>query len=121
LKIEPCLATSWETLDPLHWRFHLRAGVKFHEGQDFTADDVVFSAHRVLGAGSDLKGVIPADADVIKVDDHTVDFVLKMPNPLLINQWATCGNFFEEQVGGAWRERGDRDERHDSALRRPER
>ncbi|MBV9138871.1 MAG: ABC transporter substrate-binding protein, partial [Hyphomicrobiales bacterium] len=36
MKIEPCLATSWETLDPLHWRFHLRHGVKFHDGQDFT-------------------------------------------------------------------------------------
>ena len=52
MKIEPCLAESWEVLDPLHWRFHLRNGVKFHEGQDFTADDVVFSAHRVLSAGS---------------------------------------------------------------------
>ena len=56
MKIEPCLATSWEILDPLHWRFHLRKGVKFHEGQDFTADDVIFSAHRVLSAGTDLKG-----------------------------------------------------------------
>ncbi|MBV9051646.1 MAG: ABC transporter substrate-binding protein, partial [Hyphomicrobiales bacterium] len=37
MKIEPCLATSWETLDPLHWRFHLRKGVKFHNGEDFTA------------------------------------------------------------------------------------
>src|SRR5271165_4071793 len=54
MKIQPCLATSWEVLDPLHWRFHLRKGVKFDEGQDFTADDVVFSAHRVLSAGSDL-------------------------------------------------------------------
>jgi peptide/nickel transport system substrate-binding protein len=93
LKIEPCLAESWEVLDPLHWRFHLRKGVKFHEGQDFTADDVIFSAHRVLSAGSDLKGVIPADADVVKVDDHTVDFLLKSPAPLLINQWDIWGIF----------------------------
>ena len=93
MKIEPCLATSWEVLDPLHWRFHLRKGVKFHEGQDFTADDVLFSAHRVLSAGSDLKGLIPADADIVKVDDYTVDFLLKTPNPLLINQWEVWGIF----------------------------
>src|SRR5271163_299127 len=35
LTLEPSLATSWEVLDPLHWRFHLRKDVKFHEGQDF--------------------------------------------------------------------------------------
>jgi peptide/nickel transport system substrate-binding protein len=93
MRLEPCLATSWEVLDPLDWRFHLRQGVKFDEGQDFTADDVVFSAHRVLSAGSDLKGRIPADAEVVKVDDHTVDFLLKRPNPLLINEWETWGIF----------------------------
>jgi peptide/nickel transport system substrate-binding protein len=93
LTLEPCLATSWEVLDPLHWRFHLRKGVKFHEGQDFTADDVVFSASRVRGPGSDLKGEIPADAEVVKVDDYTVDFLLKTPAPLLINQWAAWGIF----------------------------
>lgn len=91
MKIEPCLATSWEQLDPLHWRFHLRKGVKFDEGQDFTADDVVFSAQRVRGPGSDLKGRIPADAQVVKVDDYTVDFILKTPNPLLINEWESWG------------------------------
>ena len=93
LTLEPSLATSWEVLDPLHWRFHLRKGVKFHEGQDFTADDVIFSAHRVMGAGSDLKGVIPGDAEIVRVDDYTVDFILKRPDPLLINQWPTWGIF----------------------------
>src|SRR6202453_4729644 len=67
MKLQPCLATSWEILDPLHWRFHLRKGVKFHEGQDFTADDVIFSAHRVLSASSELKGRIPSDAEIVKV------------------------------------------------------
>jgi peptide/nickel transport system substrate-binding protein len=93
MKLEPCLATSWDILDPLHWRFHLRQGVKFHEGQDFTADDVIFSAHRVLSRGSDLKGRIPADAQIVKVDDYTVDFILETPNPLLINEWETWGIF----------------------------
>src|SRR5277367_235698 len=93
MKLEPCLATSWEVLDPLHWRFHLRKGVKFHEGQDFTADDVIFSVSRVKGPGSDLKGRLPADAEIVKVDDYTVDFLLKTPNPLLINEWETWGMF----------------------------
>jgi peptide/nickel transport system substrate-binding protein len=93
MSIEPCLATSWEQLDPLHWRFHLRKGVKFHEGQDFTADDVVFSADRVHSPGSDIKNRVPLDAKVVKVDDYTVDFVLKTPNPLLINEWESWGIF----------------------------
>ncbi len=93
LKIEPCLATSWEELDPLHWRFHLRKGVKFHEGQDFTADDVVFSAQRLHSPGSDLKNLVAADTKVVKVDDYTVDFVLTKPDPLLINQWEAWGIF----------------------------
>ena len=47
LKIIPALAESWETPEPTRWRFHLRKGVKFQNGDPFTADDVVFSADRV--------------------------------------------------------------------------
>ena len=46
-----------------------------------------------MSAGSDLKGVVPADAEIVKVDDYTVDFILKTPDPLLINQWETWGIF----------------------------
>src|SRR5262249_15531291 len=44
LKTVPALAESWEILEPTRWRFHLRKGVKFHNGDPFTADDVLFSA-----------------------------------------------------------------------------
>src|SRR5207253_8015418 len=44
LKIMPGLAERWEIVEPTRWRFYLRKGVKFHNGEDFTADDVVFSA-----------------------------------------------------------------------------
>src|SRR5437868_12383686 len=47
LKIIPGLAERWETPEPNRWRFYLRKGVKFHNGEDFTADDVVFSAKRL--------------------------------------------------------------------------
>src|SRR3979409_2423297 len=87
LQIIPALAESWETPDPSHWRFHLRKGVKFQNGDPFTADDVVFSADRVRAKGSNLQSYIAADAKVIKVDDYTVDFVLSSPNPILHALW----------------------------------
>ena len=87
LKIAPALAESWETLDPTHWRFHLRKGVKFHNGDPFTADDVVFSAQRVRANGSNFLSNVPPDAKFVKVDDYTVDVMLDKPNPILISQW----------------------------------
>src|SRR4029078_1574386 len=81
LNIIPALAESWATPEPTRWRFHLRKGVKFHNGDPFTADDVVFSANRVRAKGSNLQAYIATDTKVVKVDDYTVDFVLSSPNP----------------------------------------
>ncbi len=81
--LEPVLAVSWQSIDPKRWRFKLRQGVKFHEGQSFTADDVVFSVERALAKNSQrafqLRGVIAAR----KVDDLTVDIVLEAPDAVL--------------------------------------
>ncbi|MET0875888.1 MAG: ABC transporter substrate-binding protein [Tardiphaga sp.] len=87
LSIVPGLAESWETPEPTRWRFHLRKNVKFANGDPFTADDVIFSADRVRAKGSDFQTVIPSDAKVVKIDDHTVDFVLTSPNPIITSQW----------------------------------
>ena len=89
LKIVPGLAERWEVLEPTRWRFHLRKGVKFSNGEDFTADDVVFSADRARMPASDVKTRLPGDAKVVKVDDHTVDFILSGPNPILHYEWDT--------------------------------
>ncbi|MHA7775481.1 ABC transporter substrate-binding protein [Roseibium sp. M-1] len=89
LSIEPALAESWEIVDPTRWRFHLRKGVKFHNGSDFTAEDVAFSVDRVRSEGSDLTTRVPDDAKVEIVDDYTVDFVLSSPNPILHYEWDT--------------------------------
>src|ERR1700760_76389 len=82
LKIVPALAESWETPEPNRWRFHLRHNVKFHNGDPFTADDVVFSADRVRAVGSNFTTLVPGDTKVVKVDDYPVDFITASPNPI---------------------------------------
>ncbi|MDQ1194405.1 ABC transporter substrate-binding protein [Agrobacterium sp. SORGH_AS 787] len=47
LELEPGLATSWTAIDDSTWEFKLRPGVKFHDGSDFTAEDVKFSIERI--------------------------------------------------------------------------
>jgi peptide/nickel transport system substrate-binding protein len=102
LKIIPGLAERWEVLEPTRWRFHLRKNVKFHGGEAFTADDVVFSLDRARMDGSQVRSRLPADAKVLKVDDHTVDVVLSVPNPILHYEWDTLYIFsktWAEKVG----------------------
>jgi peptide/nickel transport system substrate-binding protein len=85
-QIIPALATSWGPTDqPTVWRFKLREGVTFHGGEDFTADDVVFSFERAMMPTSAMKELLTSVEAVQKVDDYTVDFVTKGPNPLLPN------------------------------------
>src|SRR5512134_974695 len=45
-RLKPGLAESWRPVDDLTWEFKLRKGVKFHDGSDFTAEDVAFSIDR---------------------------------------------------------------------------
>ncbi len=85
LQIEPALATSWEIVAPDRWRFKLRQGVKFHNGNAFTADDVVASVARLLDPTARAKGNLSNVTRAEKVDDFTVDFVLTGPYPLLLN------------------------------------
>ncbi len=94
-KIVPSLAEDWEISgDGLEYTFHLRQGVKFQNGNDFTAEDVVYTFHRLLtvenGVNTELldqvKGaseVIEGSADTLEgvemVDDYTVKITLKEP------------------------------------------
>ncbi len=85
LQIEPALAVSWEVVDPKTWRFKLREGVKFHNGNTFEADDVVFSIKRAQAEGADMSSFVGGIADVKAVDSGTVDIVTKEINPILLN------------------------------------
>ncbi len=82
---EPALATEWAPKegDPNVWVFKLREGVKFHGGEDFTAEDVVFSFNRAKQENSDMKELIGSITEVRAVDDLTVEIVTDGPNPIL--------------------------------------
>jgi peptide/nickel transport system substrate-binding protein len=88
MELEPALATGWKAIKPDTWRFELRKGVKFHNGNPFVADDVVASVTRLIDPASRAKGNLSAVIRAEKVDDFTVDIVTKGPYPLLLNDLA---------------------------------
>jgi peptide/nickel transport system substrate-binding protein len=93
--IAPGLAESWSTSrDGLGYEFVLRKGVRFHNGDPLTADDVKFSFERYKGAGaSTLKARV---ASVEAVDPHRVRFRLTQPWPDFMTFYATPA------TGAAW-------------------
>ena len=94
-KIVPSLAESWDISDDgLEYTFHLRQGVKFHNGNDFTAENVAYTFHRMLtveggvntefidqikGADELLAGETDTLEGVEVVDDYTIKVTLKEP------------------------------------------
>ncbi len=84
LNIVPGLATAWEQTGPLTWRFKLRPGVKFHDGADFAADDVVFSINRAKELTSQVNVYANAVGTPVAVDPLTVEFRLDKVNPIFL-------------------------------------
>ncbi|MDX2144369.1 MAG: ABC transporter substrate-binding protein [Rhodospirillaceae bacterium] len=85
-KLQPALAERWENIDPLTWRFHLRAGVRFSNGAPFTSDAVVNAVDYLInGASASLEG-LKRELNILKsaraVDELTVDIVTLEPVPL---------------------------------------
>ncbi len=85
LILRPELAESWEA-GPDGWTFKLRQGVKFHDGADFTAEDVIFSFGRAMHEASDYKEQIKSITSIEAIDDYTVKMVTDGVNPILPNQ-----------------------------------
>ncbi len=91
----PSLAESWTaSKDGLTYEFVLRKGVKFHNGETVTAEDVKFSFERYSGASAGLLKAKVARVEV--VDPLRVRFVLKQPWPDFMTFYATPA------TGAAW-------------------
>jgi len=100
-KLMPALATSWEKIDTTTWRFHLRQGVKFHNGNDFTWKDVKFTFARandpevskLSWMGPMTKSVEPVDGDLwtidIKVNEPISYYIQNIPQVWIMDKEST--------------------------------
>lgn len=86
-QLEPGLATDWEQVDELTWRFDLREGVTFHDGTPFDAEAAKRSIDRSMNTNLTCmvrtKFFGDRTLDVSAVDDHTIDITTENPDPIL--------------------------------------
>ena len=105
LGYEPSLATEWRPVDDNTWEFKLRKGVRFHNGDAFSAADVKFTFDRVLDPGtkSPQYGNVRGVKEIKIIDDHTVHLVTDKPFPLLLERlvfFPMIPKKYFEKVGG---------------------
>jgi peptide/nickel transport system substrate-binding protein len=89
LQLHPALATEWRLIDPLDWEIRLRPGVKFHDGSDFTAADVVYSLNRVRDiprSPAPFSQAVSSVAAAEVIDPLTLHIKTIEPAPLLMEQ-----------------------------------
>lgn len=86
-RIEPDLAERWETLNPTTYVFHLRRGVKFHNGRELTAEDVKYTIERILDpkTGSPARSYLTPIKKVVVRDRYTVEIDLSEPLASLLD------------------------------------
>ena len=103
-EIVPALAESWTVSDDgTVYTFNLREDVQFHNGYDFTADDVIFTWERGQGSEITYREDFKAVKDMEKVDEYTVRMELEQPNSMLLLQmnehWGILSKKYHEEVG----------------------
>jgi peptide/nickel transport system substrate-binding protein len=99
-EVKPALAVSWSNPDNTTWRFKLREGVKFHNGDSFTASDVKFSIDSALKNEWPSVDYIGTVKSVEVVDDHTIDIKTTSPDPVLLNRLVVAFVVSEKQFKG---------------------
>jgi peptide/nickel transport system substrate-binding protein len=89
LEIEPRLAESWKAIDATTWEFKLRKGVKFHDGSDFTAEDVKFSIERIpiVSGPNPTTPYVRRVKEIKIIDPYTMQIATDGPAPVMPNDF----------------------------------
>ncbi len=103
-ELVPALAEDWTVSDDGRvYTFELRQGVTFHNGDEFTADDVVFTWERGKGQDITYREDFLAAEEVRKIDDYTVEVVLEEPSSMMLLQmnehWGILSKDYHDEVG----------------------
>ncbi len=92
MEIKPLLAESVKNLNPNTWEVKLRRGVKFHNGEDFTADSVKFTIERAINSKLNTLAKLtwpPSfGQEIVIVDPYTVKIVTRVPDPMVPSRLA---------------------------------
>ena len=91
MKFEPQLADSWEVVDPLTWKFHIRENVKFHNGSMMTPAAVKASIERTIAESKRSKEAVKIDSItvdgqnlIIKTTEPNVDLLASLTEPAFV-------------------------------------
>ncbi|WP_086464742.1 ABC transporter substrate-binding protein [Oceanibaculum nanhaiense] len=111
LSLHPGLATEWEQVNPTTWRFKLRQGVKYHNGNAFNADDVLFSFDRIRQPQSEMSFAVNTIKEIKKISDYEIEIITGGPDPILMlnlpnfhimdKEWAEKNNTTDVERGSS--------------------
>lgn len=100
-EFEGWLAESYENVDDTTWRFNLRKGVTFHNGEEFNADAVAWTYERILADDKMITYPQWTFIDKINIiDPYTVDIVTKAPEPAMLSKISGTGCGIQAPVAG---------------------
>lgn len=101
--IRPALAVDWRRLDPLTMEFDLREGVRFHNGDRFTADDVVatmLAQRDPANRSANGQGILSSIAECTRVHDYRVRIRTSFPDGMLLNRLHIASAVYPRSILG---------------------
>jgi peptide/nickel transport system substrate-binding protein len=113
--LAPLLAKSWSVIDDRTTEFNLQDGVKFHDGSEFTADDVVYTIAWLTDPSSNLRFATATFAiydHAEKIDKHTVRIMTKAPAPLALTQLSQSLLIVPAKIHGGFEKKIDFGRKH---------